>query len=203
MITKVVVAVVGDTEQVDVSVTWAGGHTGAGRIVRPVARLEQLSYYPALVARVGALAETGMGMKQIAEQINAEGFRPPKRSQRFSAHSVNDLLRRQGLVRYPGRTGHPPDERLGEHEWRLPDLAAALDMPHVTLHTWIRRGWVHGRRDDTPQQAWILHATPDDLNRLRELRQRPNGYYTRHRFLDNQNTTREEDNDSHDNGRPA
>jgi DNA invertase Pin-like site-specific DNA recombinase len=203
MITKVAVAVVGDTEQVDVSVTWAGGHTSTGRIVRPVARLEQLSYYPALLARVRALAETGMAMKQIAEQVNAEGFRPPKRSQRFSAHSVNDLLRRQGLVRYPGRTGHPPDERLGENEWRLPDLAAALDMPHVTLHTWIRRGWVHGRRDDTPQHAWILHATPDDLNRLRELRQRPNGYYTRHRFLDNQNTTREEDNDRHDNGHPA
>jgi DNA invertase Pin-like site-specific DNA recombinase len=203
MIAKIVVTVVGDTEQVDVCVTWAGGHTTAGRIVRPVARLDQLSYYPALVARVRELAETGMGMKRIAEQITAEGFRPPKCSQRFSAQSVNDLLRRQGLSRYPGRAGHPPDERLGEHEWRLPDLAAALDMPQVTLHTWVHRGWVHGHRDDTPQHAWVLHAGPDDLNRLRELRQRPNGYHNRHRFLDNQNTTQEEDNDGHDNGRPV
>lgn len=201
MIDKITVAVVGDTEQVDVGVTWAGGHTSADRIVRPVARLDQLSYYPALVARVRELAETGIGMKRIAEQINAEGFRPPKRSQTFSAQSVNDLLRRQGLLRYPGRTGHPPDERLGEHEWRLPDLAAVLDMPHATLHTWVHRGWVHGHRDDTPQHAWILHADPTDLQRLRELRQRPNGYYARHRFLDNQNMTREEDNDGHDNGR--
>ena len=76
-----------------------------------------------------------------------------ERSQTFSAQSVNDLLRRQGLLRYPGRTGHPPDKRLGEHEWRLPDLAAALDMPHATLHTWAHRGWVHGHRDDTPQHA--------------------------------------------------
>jgi hypothetical protein len=203
MIAKIVVTVVGDTEQVDVCVTWAGGHTTAGRIVRPVARLDQLSYYPALVARVRELAETGMGMKRIAEQITAEGFRPPKCSQRFSAQSVNDLLRRQGLSRYPGRAGHPPDERLGEHEWRLPDLAAALDMPQVTLHTWVHRGWVHGHRDDTPQHAWVLHAGPDDLNRLRELRQRPNGYHNRHRFLDNQNTTQEEDNDGHDNRRPV
>jgi DNA invertase Pin-like site-specific DNA recombinase len=203
MIAKIVVTVVGDTEQVDVCVTWAGGHTTAGRIVRPVARLDQLSYYPALVARVRELAETGMGMKRIAEQITAEGFRPPKCSQRFSAQSVNDLLRRQGLSRYPGRAGHPPDERLGEHEWRLPDLAAALNMPQVTLHTWVHRGWIHGHRDDTPQHAWVLHAGPDDLNRLRELRQRPNGYHNRHRFLDNQNTTQEEDNDGHDNGRPV
>jgi DNA invertase Pin-like site-specific DNA recombinase len=201
MIEKVTVAVVGDTEHVDVVITWAGGHANSDRIVRPVARLDQLSYYPALVARVRALAETGMGMKQIAQQINAEGFRPPKRSQTFSAQSVNDLLRRQGLLRYPGRTGHPPDEHLGEHEWRLPDLAAALDMPHATLHTWVHRGWVQGRRDDTPQHAWILHADPDDLHRLRELRQRPNGYYIRHRFLDNQNTTREQENEGHDNGR--
>lgn len=201
MITKVVVVVVGDTEQVHVDVIWAGGHTSAGRIVRPVARLDQLSYYPALIARVRDLAQTGMGMKRIAEQINAEGFRPPKRSQRFSAQSINDLLRRQGLLRYPGRTGHAPDEHLGEHEWRLPDLAATLDMPHATLHTWVHRGWVQGHRDDTPQHAWILHADPDDLDRLRELRQRPNGYYNRHRFLNNQKTTREEDNDGHDNGR--
>jgi hypothetical protein len=203
MIDKIVVAVVGDTEQVDVSITWAGGHSNAGRIVRPVARLDQLSYYPALVTRVRALAETGIGMKQIAEQINAEGFRPPKHRQRFSAQSVNDLLRRQGLMRYPARSGHAPDERLGEHEWRLPDLAAALDMPQVTLHTWISRGWVHGHRDDTPQHAWILHADQHDLDHLRELRRRPNGYYNRHRFLNNQNLTREEDNDGHDNGRPV
>jgi len=37
---------------VDVSVTWVGGHTSAGRIVRPVARLDRLSYYPALLARI-------------------------------------------------------------------------------------------------------------------------------------------------------
>ena len=202
MIDKITIAVVDDTEQVNVGITWAGGHTSTGRIVRPVARLDQLSYYPALSARVRDLAATGMGMQQIAERINAEGFRPPKRRQRFSAQSINDLLRRQGLLRYPGRTGHPPDEHLGEHEWRLPDLAAALDMPQVTLHTWVHRGWVQGRRDDTPQHAWILHADPDELDRLRERRQRPNGYYTRHRFLDNQNTTlsNETDEDGHDNG---
>jgi hypothetical protein len=52
MIDKITVTVVDDTEQVDVDVTWAGGHGSANRIVRPVARLDQLSYYPALVARV-------------------------------------------------------------------------------------------------------------------------------------------------------
>jgi hypothetical protein len=202
MIEKITIDVIGDTEHVDVRIVWAGGHITGDRIVRPVARLDQLSYYPTLVARARALAETGLGMQAIADQINAEGFRPPKRSDHFSAQSINELLRRQGQLRYPGRTGHPPDERLGEHEWRLPDLAAALDMPHATLHTWVHRGWVQGHRDDTPQHAWILHVDPDDLTQLRERRQRPNGYYNRHRFLNNQPMTpsTEEEGEGHDNG---
>lgn len=145
-----------------------------------------MSYYPRLITRLRALANTGMTAAQIADQLHAEGFRPPKRHDRFGTQGIQELLRRHGLPRSPGHTGHPPRERLGEHEWRLPDLAAALDMPPVTLHTWLRRGWVHGHRDDTGQRAWILHADPDELAHLRQRRQRPNGYYTRHRFLDNQ-----------------
>lgn len=90
--------------------------------------------------------------------------------------------------------------QLGEHEWRLPDLAAELDMPQVTLHTWIQRGWVRGHRDHTTRRGWILHADPDELTRLRQLRQRPNGYYTRHRYLDNQTKPRQpKKDDDHDN----
>jgi DNA invertase Pin-like site-specific DNA recombinase len=198
VIKEISVEVVGDSEQVDVTVTWIGGHTTTGRIVRPVARLEQLSFYPQLIARIRQLAQSGMTAKTIAERINAEGFHPAKRADTFSAQAIHTLLRRQGLLRYPGRAGHPPDEQLGEHEWRLPDLAAALDMPQGTLHTWVERGWVHGYHDDTPQQAWILHADPDELTALHERRQRPNGYYSRHRFLENQTPTEEgNDHDRH------
>jgi DNA invertase Pin-like site-specific DNA recombinase len=195
VIEKVTVGVVGETELVDVVVTWVGGHTTTGRIVRPVARLDQLSYYPKLIVRIRQLAETGMTAKPIAAQINAEGFRPAKRSDSFSPNAIHALLRRHGLLRYPGRTGHPPDERLADHEWRLPDLAAALGMPQVTLHTWVTRGWVRGYRDDSPQHGWILHADPDELAELRQRRQRPNGYYSRHRFLHNQTPPTEEGND--------
>lgn len=183
---KVTVNVVGDSEQVQVTVVWAGGHTTDGRITRPVAKLEQLSYYPRLVERIRALAATGLTATAIAAQINTEGFRPPKRSTAFSAGAIQALMRRLGLRTHPGRCGHRPDEQLGEHQWRLPDLAAELDMPQVTLHTWVERGWVHGWHDDTPLHGWILHADPDELAELRRRRLRPNGYYTRRRFLDNQ-----------------
>lgn len=192
VVEKVTVGVVGDSELVDVTVCWAGGHTTAGRIRRPVAKLDQLSYYPQLVARIRELAETGASAKQIAEQINVDGFQPSKRSTTFSRGAIHGLMRRLGLRQYPGRCGHAPDEQLGEHRWRLPDLAAELDMPQVTLHTWVARGWVHGWHDDTPQRGWILHADPDKLAELRQRRQRPNGYYARHRFLNNQTPPPEE-----------
>src|ERR1035441_4751405 len=55
LIEDITVNVAGDSELVDVTITWAGGHQTAGQAVRPVARLDQLSYYPALLARVTGL----------------------------------------------------------------------------------------------------------------------------------------------------
>src|SRR5262249_44167475 len=84
LIEKITVPVAGTSELVDVTITWAGGHQTTGQAVRPVARLDQLSYYPALLARVTELAEAGQNNPQIAEVLNAEGFRPPKRTSRFT-----------------------------------------------------------------------------------------------------------------------
>ena len=73
MIDKVTIALVGDTEQINVGIAWVGGHTGTGRIVRPVARLDQLSYYPALAARVRQLAATGMGINRSPNRSTPKG----------------------------------------------------------------------------------------------------------------------------------
>jgi DNA invertase Pin-like site-specific DNA recombinase len=80
LIQDITARVAGDSELVDVTITWAGGHQTTGRAVRPVARLDQLSYYPALLARVTELAAAGRSSRQIAGALNAEGFRPPKRT---------------------------------------------------------------------------------------------------------------------------
>jgi Recombinase/Recombinase zinc beta ribbon domain len=59
LIDDVTVAVEGSSEIVNVDITWAGGHRTSGKAVRPVGRLDQLSYYPALLARVAGLAREG------------------------------------------------------------------------------------------------------------------------------------------------
>jgi hypothetical protein len=163
-----------------------GGHQTHGELTRPVARLEQLSYYPRLVGLVRDLAAAGHTPTQIAAAVNAEGLRPPKRTDRFTAASIQVLMRRLGIrpARPRYRTDHLTADTLGEHEWRLPDLARELGMPTASLYHWIYRGWVTGRRDPDHPHRWILHADDHELATLREHRTRPAGYHSRHRFLD-------------------
>ena len=84
-----------------------GGHRTQATLIRPVARLEQLSNYPQLLARVAALYAQGADRTAIAQTLNREEWRPAKRTTTFSALMVERLLARQGL-RYVPRAGRGP-----------------------------------------------------------------------------------------------
>jgi DNA invertase Pin-like site-specific DNA recombinase len=99
LVEQVRVTVLGVSEKADVQVIWAGGHRTAAQITRPVACLTQLSYYPQLAARARELADGGCTIAQIAERLNAEGFRPPKRIPAFTPNAASDLLRALGIQR--------------------------------------------------------------------------------------------------------
>jgi hypothetical protein len=184
LIEQVRVAVLGTSEKVDVEVTWAGGHRTAAQITRPVACLTQLSYYPQLAARARELAHGGFTIAQIAGRLNAEGFRPPKRSPLFTPNAVSDLLRALGIQRsrIPAGRNRPA---LDQHEWWLRDLAAHLGMPEVTLDHWVRRGWAVGYLH--PQaRLRVVRAGPAEVERLRALHQVPRGQHNRRPWLSNQ-----------------
>jgi DNA invertase Pin-like site-specific DNA recombinase len=182
VVERVVVDAPGNSERFVVRIDWVGGsHTG-GELIRPVARWEQVSYYPELCERVRSLAAAGLSHAAIAEQLNADGFRPPKRREQFNPHGVQEFLRR--LAERPERHGVPRQDGLGEHEWELAELARAIPMPPVTLYNWVRRGWVRGRQEAAHPRRWILWADPAELDGLRERHQRPTGYYTRRRWLE-------------------
>jgi hypothetical protein len=97
LIQDITVAVAEDSELVDVTITWAGGHQTSGQAVRPVGRLDQLSYYPALLARVTELAAAGRNSVQIADALNAAGFRPSKRTSRFTGGQVRTLISQRNI----------------------------------------------------------------------------------------------------------
>jgi hypothetical protein len=180
IIERVVVAAAGASERVQVSIEWVGGARTTGAVIRPVARLEQLSYVGALRHRLGTLAAAGLSTGEIAARLNAEGYRPPKQRETYRAEGVQELLRRLGIRQPQALLRAPrPAPTLGAHEWWLAELAQAIGMPPVTLYTWLKRGWVQARQGDQPPRRWIIWADAAEIARLRERAQRPAGYYTR------------------------
>jgi hypothetical protein len=181
VVDRVVVTVLGTSERVKTTIVWAGGTTTAGEVVRPVQRLEQLSYYPQLTDRIRELAGQGIGASGIADRLEAEGLRPGKGGKRISAATVRDLMRR--LACPAGRTHRhrpaPPGEEPGPNEWWLKHLAAELDMTTSTLYAWINRGWITTRRESCWPHRLIAHADQRELAELRERRTRPPGWYSR------------------------
>ena len=180
LIEDITASVAGDSELVDVIITWAGGHQTTGRAVRPVARLDQLSYYPALLARVTELAAAGRSSRQIADALNAEGFRPPKRTRQFNDGQVRTLITKHGIRHQP--KGRPAVlTSLAPGQWSVPGLAAELGMPTATIYNWIYRGWITARHAPGTRN-WIITADQEQMRQLRERRARPPGYYTRARW---------------------
>ena len=169
LLEQVTVDVQGDSEQVDVTLRWTAGVESHHRVMRPVARYEQLSTYPRLLARIDTLRHDGMSFEQIAEHLNREGFSPPKRSDQFNGGMMARLLSRRGL--------HGPRPRamveasvLEPHEYWLSDLARELPLPRITLYKWQRLGWVHSRKVAEALGRLALWADDEELERLRQLR---------------------------------
>jgi DNA invertase Pin-like site-specific DNA recombinase len=190
LIEDITATVIGDSELVDVTITWAGGHQTSGQAVRPVARLDQLSYYPALLARVTELAGAGRNNQQIAGVLNAEGFRPPKRTSRFTGGQVRTLITQRGIRGQ--RKGRPAVlASLAPGQRSVPGLAAELGMPTATIYNWIYRGWITARHAPGTRN-WIITADEEQMRQLRQRRARPPGFYTRARWAQPEQQPRSE-----------
>jgi hypothetical protein len=179
IIDVVQVSAEGAGERVHVAVVWAGGARTETDTVRPVAYVDQLSYYPRLVARLRELAAQGLTATAISTALTAEGLRPPRGGTRFRPGEIQHLIRQLGI-----RPGLDADRRtahgeLGPDQWWLSTLATEIGMPMLTLYTWLRRGWVHGQQDTHPPYRWIITADPAEVARLRALHQLPTGYHNR------------------------
>jgi DNA invertase Pin-like site-specific DNA recombinase len=169
LVERVSAAVQGESEWVDVTIHWAGGVLGRPEVRRPGRRVEQLRDYAALMARVAELHDSGKTSGEVAEALNREGFRPPKRRETYNAGMVRQLLSRQGRSGPRPAAATEGDPR-GEGEWWLSDLSRELGMPQPTVHCWVRRGWVRGRKLPGVGGRWVLWADAEDLDRLRRLR---------------------------------
>jgi DNA invertase Pin-like site-specific DNA recombinase len=175
VVDEVVVAVRGQSEWVDATIHWAGGFISRNELIRPVQRYQQMADYERLLSQIDELRASGQSLVEVAEQLNRQGFHPPKRSPRFTSAILASLLAKRG------RTGPRPRVMaepgiLGEHEWLLSDLARRLEMPQATLHRWARVGWVRARKLPTPGGHWVIWANADELDRMNRIRTCPRGW---------------------------
>jgi DNA-binding transcriptional MerR regulator len=176
LLERVTVTVEGNTDRVEVELRWAGGFLSRHALSRPVQTYEQLANYEELIQRIDTFRAQHKTLAEIAEALNAGGFRPPKRSPRFTKGILSCLLRerraRAGVV----SQGAPENQHLTADEWWLADLAAELKMPIATLHRWQRVGWLTSRKIAAVRGCWAVYADADELTRLRRLRQSPRGW---------------------------
>lgn len=168
LLDQVAVTVDKASERVAVRLHWIGGAVQEHSLNRPVRCYAQMAEYPELVAKLRALRKQRLSAPAMAERLNVAGFRPPKRTTRFTGVMVRGLLERLGL---PGREPLGSRAGLGADEWRPGELARHLSIARDTIHSWRKKGWLSARRDG--EGRWILWVDADEMTRLRELHALP------------------------------
>ena len=179
LIEQVKVEVDKSSERVAVELRWVGGLVESHTLSRPVSRYDQQADYPLLVERLKTWSAEGRSAAAIAESLNAEGFRPPKRAKHFTREMVRRLLWHGKLAR---RQPHGSPAGLGADEYRPGSLADRLGISRDTVRSWLRLGWVTARRD--AEGHHILWADASELARLGELHQLKRGWETKARFAE-------------------
>ena len=173
-------------ERLDVRIEWQGDHVTEGQVVRPVARLDQVSTYAEVCQRVEAGVTQGKTVLDVTDELNAAGLRPPKRRTTWNVAQVRSLAQRLGVQFSKGTDGRavrarrPP--RAGDW-WTLDGLAQALEMPIVTLYAWLRRDIVKGEQLERGG-TWRIWADDAEVRRLQALRAEPVGARCHRRWID-------------------
>jgi DNA invertase Pin-like site-specific DNA recombinase len=181
VIDEIVVHTQGRSELVDLTLTWAGGQTSQACARRPLQRLEDLSYYPQLVARIGELSEAGLTPEAIVIHLRTEGYRHARGDHDIGRRAVEQVLLRTGHTinrSHQPRRVHPDQAPQDNERW-LADLAAELGVTLGTIHRWRQQGRLAGRQETYPPHRWILHADPTKLAELRTHLDRVRGRATR------------------------
>ncbi|MEW6734711.1 MAG: recombinase family protein [Acidobacteriota bacterium] len=189
LVEKIEVEIIGNSEQVQVIIYWKGSRKSEHKIIRPVSSWEKMSQYDKLRDHLKQLVKEGLTSRQIAEQLNKEGWKPPKRRVRFGDQGVRELLVKMGVSRVH-RSKRYCEYKLKKNEWWIPELAKHLGMPRVTLHHWVYRGWVKARQLDGLQGRWIVWADNKELKRLKQLHDLPQGHWSRKHFFEGKEQNR-------------
>jgi hypothetical protein len=167
LLERVIVEVIGESEQVRVECHWRGGVRTQHQMVRPISNSKRLSTYPTLIARVSQLREVGHSGEEIAKILNSEGWRAAQSSGPFTGSSVRNLLRKAQPD--AGRLRRPKIERGQTNGLfpTVPELANHLGVPPSTIYGWVYCGRLRSRTSsETSRPRKLVHA---DAGTIAEL----------------------------------
>ncbi|WP_439626112.1 recombinase family protein [Gemmata sp.] len=179
LIERLVVTVDKASEHASVTLHWVGGTVRSHTIARPVTRYRNQSDYARLVDRLREMCARRLTSATIAERLNAEGFRPPKRTSQFTGQMVARLTAHLDVARRE-RSGSVAG--LGPDEYRPIGLARRLELSRDTVRRWLRAGWLSVRRD--AEGNHVIWAGADELRRLRELHRVPRTWENKARLAE-------------------
>jgi len=173
LLERLLVTVLGGSEQVRLQCHWHGGNQTAHTLIRPVARLQALSTYTALIERATALHRAGNRCTVIAAILNQEAWRPPKRRDTFNPAMVRRLLTTAGVVQPSPRRPRALPERKPD-EWTIRELAEELGVPQPTLYDWVQTGRLRSRLVTTgSSSAKLVTADAAMIAHLKTIRATP------------------------------
>jgi hypothetical protein len=179
LLERVTVVVDKESERVAVQLHWIGGLVCDHEFSRPVGRYDQRADYPLLVRRLRELCRKRLSSSEIAEKLNGEGFRPPKRTDHFTGSMVLRLTSQLGLTR---RKRDGSRDGLGKDEYRPGGLAKKLGVKRDTVRRWMRVGWLNLRKDGEGRH--VIWADADELARLLELHRLPRTWVNKARLAE-------------------
>lgn len=173
LVERVIVAIEGNTEKVFVEIHWAGGHKTSTNLIRPVAKLTQLSYYNILLNRAAELRKAGNDYTQIADVLNQEGFRPPKRQEIFNKGMIHTLLSCAGIS--SNKNTRSQQVKRNKNEWTFNELSKMTNVPEPTLYRWMQKDMLTVRRvtEVSHNGIWLITADNKEIKRLTTMRDQP------------------------------
>ena len=161
-----------------------GGSETKGIVIRPVSKMEYLSYYPRSVRAYPRARGAGTSLpKRSPKRCSRKATNRPSKSGGGVGRPLAKCSGGSGCEQFDagvsassGREA-PRKRSGGSRSW--PELR----MPGGTLHGWIRRGWVEVRRQESSGR-WIVRADEVEVERLRRLRSLPMGHHDHNRWLE-------------------
>lgn len=172
LIERIIIKIEGKTEKVCIEIQWIGGHKTNAYICRPIAKLEQLSYYPALLERVAQLRKGNKTSDEIAKILNNEKWRSFDQNKFFNGAMVIRLLHRNGII---GKKKTRSKQIMkNKNEITFQELSKKLDMPSATLYGWMRKGIIKARLDKSGSYRgiWLININDEEINHLKRLREK-------------------------------